>query len=204
MLLKAAFDRTVGSILLLAFAPVLSAISMAIKLNSKGPVFFRQTRVGVDGSEFSMVKFRSMVLDAEQRLIDLTAGATGGPGRDAGNAMLFKMRKDPRVTRVGAFIRRFSLDELPQLINVARGEMSLVGPRPPLPSEVATYDSDAVRRLRVRPGMTGLWQVSGRSDLTWEQSLRLDLRYVDNWSLGMDLTIMYKTIRAVFHGTGAY
>ena len=202
MLLKAAFDRTVGSILLLLFAPVLTAISMAIKLNSKGPVFFRQTRVGVDGSEFSMVKFRSMVVGAEQRLIDLTAGVT--EGHDAGNAVLFKLRKDPRVTRVGAFIRRFSLDELPQLINVARGEMSLVGPRPPLPSEVATYDSDAVRRLRVRPGMTGLWQVSGRSDLTWEQSLRLDLRYVDNWSLGMDLSIMYKTIRAVFYGNGAY
>ena len=200
MFLKATFDRTVGTLLLAASSPVLVALGVAIRLGSRGPVFFRQTRVGVGGREFTMVKFRSMVLDAEQRLIDLRSAEERG----AGNDMLFKMRADPRVTRVGAFIRRYSLDELPQLINVARGEMSLVGPRPPLPSEVATYDSDAARRLRVRPGMTGLWQVSGRSDLSWEQSLRLDLRYVDNWTLGMDLTILYKTMRAVLHGSGAY
>jgi lipopolysaccharide/colanic/teichoic acid biosynthesis glycosyltransferase len=118
--------------------------------------------------------------------------------------MLFKIRGDPRVTRIGQHLRRYSLDELPQLINVARGEMSLVGPRPPLPSEVADYSDDAVRRLRVRPGMTGLWQVSGRSDLSWEQSLQLDLRYVDNWSMTLDLSILWRTLRAVIKGSGAY
>jgi lipopolysaccharide/colanic/teichoic acid biosynthesis glycosyltransferase len=138
-----------------------------------------------------------MVVDAEARLAALRA-------QDQGNGVLFKMRNDPRITRVGAFLRKYSLDELPQLINVACGDMSLVGPRPPLPNEVAGYDSDAVRRLRVRPGMTGLWQVSGRSDLSWEESLRLDLRYVDNWSIGMDLTILWRTARAVAQGSGAY
>jgi lipopolysaccharide/colanic/teichoic acid biosynthesis glycosyltransferase len=123
---------------------------------------------------------------------------------DEGNGMLFKIRSDPRVTRIGQYLRRYSLDELPQLLNVARGEMSLVGPRPPLPSEVAGYSADAVRRLRVRPGMTGLWQVSGRSDLSLEQSLQLDLRYVDNWSMTLDLSILWRTIRAVVRGSGAY
>ncbi|MFI7589535.1 sugar transferase [Spongisporangium articulatum] len=197
LLLKAVVDRLFGTFLLLLFAPVLFAVALAIKLDSRGPVFFRQTRVGVDGREFAIVKFRSMVVDAEARLAALASSSEG-------NGMLFKMREDPRVTRVGRFIRRYSLDELPQLINVARGEMSLVGPRPPLPSEVATYDGDATRRLRVRPGMTGLWQVSGRSDLSWEESLRLDLRYVDNWSIGMDLSILWKTIRAVLGSDGAY
>jgi lipopolysaccharide/colanic/teichoic acid biosynthesis glycosyltransferase len=138
-----------------------------------------------------------MVTDAEERrpaLVDL----------DEGNGMLFKIREDPRVTTIGHLLRRFSLDELPQLFNVLRGDMSLVGPRPPLPEEVAAYDDDAVRRLRVRPGMTGLWQVSGRSDLSWEESLRLDLRYVDNWSLALDLSILWRTWRAVIRGSGAY
>jgi lipopolysaccharide/colanic/teichoic acid biosynthesis glycosyltransferase len=144
-----------------------------------------------------MYKFRSMVWGAEQQRSLLT-------DLDDGNGMLFKIRKDPRVTRVGSFIRRFSLDELPQLINVLRGDMSLVGPRPPLPEEVAGYDDDAVRRLRVRPGMTGLWQISGRSDLSWEESLRLDLRYVDNWSMALDLSILWRTWRAVVQGAGAY
>jgi lipopolysaccharide/colanic/teichoic acid biosynthesis glycosyltransferase len=138
-----------------------------------------------------------MHADAEARLTELrNLNDTDGA--------LFKMRQDPRVTRVGGFIRRYSLDELPQLVNVLRGEMSLVGPRPPLPSEVAGYESDAVRRLRVRPGLTGLWQVSGRSDLSWDESLRLDLWYVDNWSLVLDLQIIVRTARAVFHGKGAY
>jgi lipopolysaccharide/colanic/teichoic acid biosynthesis glycosyltransferase len=118
--------------------------------------------------------------------------------------VLFKLRKDPRVTRVGGFLRRFSLDELPQLINVVRGDMSLVGPRPPLPEEVAGYTDDASRRLRVKPGVTGLWQVSGRSDLNWEESLRLDLRYADNWSMALDLSILWRTVRAVVKGSGAY
>jgi lipopolysaccharide/colanic/teichoic acid biosynthesis glycosyltransferase len=160
-------------------------------------VFFRQVRVGVAGERFTMYKFRSMVWDAEERRALLAEF-------DDGNGMLFKIRKDPRVTRVGSIIRRFSLDELPQLINVVRGDMSLVGPRPPLPEEVAGYDDDAVRRLRVRPGMTGLWQISGRSDLSWEESLRLDLRYVDNWSMALDLSILWRTWRAVVQGAGAY
>ena len=181
----------------LAF-PVLLAIAVAIRLDSSGPVLFRQTRVGARGETFSMLKFRSMGVDAEQRLAQLAGAA------DAGNAVLFKMRHDPRITRVGGFLRRYSLDELPQLVNVLRGEMSLVGPRPPLPAEVAGYESDAVRRLRVRPGLTGLWQVSGRSDLSWDESLRLDLWYVDNWSLVLDLQIIVRTARAVLRGKGAY
>jgi lipopolysaccharide/colanic/teichoic acid biosynthesis glycosyltransferase len=137
------------------------------------------------------------VADAEQ----LRAGLEY---ENDGNGVLFKLHEDPRVTQVGAVLRRFSLDELPQLWNVVRGDMALVGPRPPLPGEVATYDSDALRRLRVLPGITGLWQVSGRSDLTWEESLRLDLRYVDNWSFGLDLNILWRTGRAVFSRSGAY
>ncbi len=197
LLVKAAFDRLLGTAILLALSPLLITLAVAVRMTSPGPAFFRQTRVGVGGREFDIYKFRSMVTDAEHRLIDLAA-------HDEGNGVLFKMRADPRVTPLGAFLRRYSLDELPQLINVAKGDMSLVGPRPPLPSEVAGYSSDAVRRLRVRPGMTGLWQVSGRSDLTWEQSLLLDLRYVDNWSMTLDLSILWRTVRAVVRGEGAY
>ncbi len=160
-------------------------------------MLFRQFRIGEDGRPFEMLKFRSMVVDAEDRRAELEGG-------DDGNGVLFKMRRDPRVTRVGAVLRRFSLDELPQLWNVVRGDMSLVGPRPPLPQEVIEYSDDATRRLRVRPGMTGLWQVSGRSDLSWEESLRLDLRYVDNWSLALDALILWRTWRAVLRRDGAY
>jgi exopolysaccharide biosynthesis polyprenyl glycosylphosphotransferase len=197
MLVKTVFDRVASAFLLVLASPLLGLIALAIRLESPGPVFFRQVRVGVAGERFTMFKFRSMVWDAEEQrslLADL----------DEGNGILFKIRNDPRVTRVGSVIRRFSLDELPQLINVLRGDMSLVGPRPPLPEEVAGYDDDAVRRLRVRPGMTGLWQVSGRSDLSWEESLRLDLRYVDNWSMALDLSILWRTWRAVVQGSGAY
>jgi len=197
LLLKAVFDRALGTAITLALAPLLIAIAVAVRVTSPGPALFRQTRVGVGGREFSIYKFRSMVPDAERRLLDLT-------GQDEGNGVLFKMRSDPRVTPLGAFLRRYSLDELPQLINVVKGDMSLVGPRPPLPSEVAGYSAEAIRRLRVRPGMTGLWQVSGRSDLTWEQSLLLDLRYVDNWSMTLDLSILWRTVRAVVQGRGAY
>jgi exopolysaccharide biosynthesis polyprenyl glycosylphosphotransferase len=195
-IMKTVFDRFVGSVLLLLGGPALAVIAVLIKATSPGPVLFRQTRIGVNGNEFTMLKFRSMVVDAEQRKTELAE-------QNEGNGVLFKMRRDPRVTRVGAVIRRFSLDELPQLINIVRGDMSLVGPRPPLPEEVAIYSADATRRLRVRPGLTGLWQVSGRSDLTWEESLRLDLRYVDNWSLALDLAILWKTGRAVVLGGGA-
>jgi exopolysaccharide biosynthesis polyprenyl glycosylphosphotransferase len=197
MLLKAGFDRTLGTLILVLLSPLLLARAVAVRLTSPGPALFTQTRVGVGGREFSIYKFRSMVTDAEHRLIDLAR-------HDEGNGVLFKIRGDPRVTRIGQYLRRYSLDELPQLINVTRGEMSLVGPRPPLPSEVADYSDDAVRRLRVRPGMTGLWQVSGRSDLSWEQSLQLDLRYVDNWSMTLDLSILWRTVRAVIKGSGAY
>lgn len=194
---KAVVDRALALSITMAFLPLMVAVAAAIKLDSKGPVFFRQVRIGARGDVFGMIKFRSMVTDAEARLAELATDSDG-------NGVLFKMREDPRVTAVGRFIRRYSIDELPQLINVVRGEMSLIGPRPPLPSEVAGYESDAVRRLHVRPGMTGLWQVSGRSDLSWEDSLRLDLWYVDNWTPILDLQILARTFKAVLRGSGAY
>ena len=197
MLIKRVLDRLLGSVLFVVLSPLLAAIALAIRWTSPGPVLFRQFRIGEDGRPFEMLKFRSMVVDAEDRRAELEGG-------DDGNGVLFKMRRDPRVTRVGAVLRRFSLDELPQLWNVVRGDMSLVGPRPPLPQEVIEYSDDATRRLRVRPGMTGLWQVSGRSDLSWEESLRLDLRYVDNWSLALDALILWRTWRAVLRRDGAY
>jgi lipopolysaccharide/colanic/teichoic acid biosynthesis glycosyltransferase len=177
---------------------VLAAIAVAVRLDSPGPVLFRQTRIGAKGEPFEMLKFRTMCVDAESRLAEVVGA------QDAGNTVLYKMRRDPRVTRVGRVLRRYSLDELPQLLNVLRGQMSLVGPRPPLPREVEGYEADAVRRLRVQPGLTGLWQVSGRSDLSWDESLRLDLWYVDNWSLMLDLQIIFRTAKAVLRGTGAY
>jgi exopolysaccharide biosynthesis polyprenyl glycosylphosphotransferase len=195
---KTMVDRLLILLLSLVAVPVMAVIALAIRLDSPGPVLFRQKRVGARGEEFEMLKFRTMCVDAEARLAELSGSA------DAGNVVLFKMKDDPRVTRVGRLLRRFSVDELPQLLNVLRGEMSLVGPRPPLPREVADYESDAVRRLRVRPGLTGLWQVSGRSDLSWDESLRLDLWYVDNWCLALDLQILFRTARAVLRGTGAY
>ena len=194
---KSVFDLTIGGVMLTLALPFMLVVAGAIRLTSKGPALFRQTRVGVDGREFTMLKFRSMVVDAEARREDLM-------GLSDGNGVLFKMRDDPRVTRVGRVIRRLSIDELPQLINVVRGDMSLVGPRPPLPEEVAGYSDDATRRLKVRPGVTGLWQVSGRSDLSWEESLRLDLRYTDNWSFALDLQILWRTLRAIMRGSGAY
>jgi exopolysaccharide biosynthesis polyprenyl glycosylphosphotransferase len=197
MLGKSVFDRMIGFLMLLLASPVLIAIVIAVRVTSAGPALYRQTRVGVDGREFRMLKFRSMVADADAQRAALLSASEG-------NGVLFKIRKDPRLTRVGGFLRRFSLDELPQLINVLRGDMSLVGPRPPLPEEVAGYSDDATRRLRVKPGVTGLWQVSGRSDLTWEESLRLDLRYADNWSMALDLSILWRTVRAVTKGAGAY
>lgn len=194
---KTAFDRAVGILLLLVAAPVLVATSLAVRLGSPGPAIFTQTRVSMGGAPFTMYKLRTMYSDAEERLAELLA-------HNEGNGLLFKLRDDPRVTPLGRWLRRLSLDELPQLWNVVRGDMSLVGPRPALPSEVAQYDSTTRRRLRVKPGLTGLWQVSGRSDLTVEQSVRLDLRYSDNWSIGMDLVILWRTVRAVLGGRGAY
>ena len=167
-------------------------------MTSRGPAFFKQERVGTEGERFTMYKLRSMYVDAEQRLADLRALNQHGDG------VLFKMKDDPRVTPVGKHLRRFSLDELPQLINVVKGDMSLVGPRPPLQSEVKQYQNDVRRRLLVKPGLTGLWQVSGRSDLSWDESVRLDLHYVENWSLALDLHILWRTMFVVLGRHGAY
>src|SRR6266540_3812329 len=196
-LLKSIFDRVVGCLVLIGIAPILLVTAVLVKITSRGPVLFRQTRVGRGGEEFKMLKFRTMVADAEARQAELHA-------LNEGNGLLFKLRDDPRVTKVGKYLRRFSVDELPQLVNVLRGEMSLVGPRPPLPAEVEQYAIDDARRMLVKPGLTGLWQVSGRSDLTWEESMRLDLRYADNWSIALDLLILWKTARAVLGRDGAY
>jgi exopolysaccharide biosynthesis polyprenyl glycosylphosphotransferase len=195
---KGAMDRLAAGLAVLLLVPVLGAIAVAVRLDSPGPVLFRQTRIGRGGREFTMLKFRTMVVDAEARRGDLLALNQNADG------LLFKMADDPRVTRVGRVLRRFSVDELPQLFNVLSGRMSLVGPRPPLPAEVALYDDSVRRRLLVKPGLTGLWQVSGRSDLTWEESVRLDLRYVENWSLLLDIMILWKTGFAVVRARGAY
>ncbi|RZU12234.1 exopolysaccharide biosynthesis polyprenyl glycosylphosphotransferase [Kribbella rubisoli] len=196
-MLKSIFDRVVGCLLLLGVSPILLVTALLVKLTSRGPVLFRQTRVGRGGEQFKMLKFRTMVADAEARKAELHT-------LNQGNGILFKMRDDPRITKVGKYLRRFSIDELPQLVNVLRGDMSLVGPRPPLPAEVAQYAIEDARRMLVKPGLTGLWQVSGRSDLTWEESMRLDLRYADNWSIALDLLILWKTARAVLGSDGAY
>jgi lipopolysaccharide/colanic/teichoic acid biosynthesis glycosyltransferase len=179
-------------------APVFLVIAAGVRLTSPGPAIFRQTRIGKNGREFTMLKFRSMYVDAEARRADLDSRNERSEG------LLFKIRDDPRITRLGKLLRTLSLDELPQLVNVVSGHMSLVGPRPPLPAEVALYDDDVRRRLLVKPGLTGLWQISGRSDLTWEESVRLDLRYVENWSLSLDLLILWKTAFVVIRSSGAY
>jgi exopolysaccharide biosynthesis polyprenyl glycosylphosphotransferase len=194
---KAAVDRLGSAAILAVLAPVFVAVAVAIKLDSKGPVFYRATRVGINNTPFLMWKFRSMVQDADSQKSHLK-------GQNEGAGVLFKMRNDPRVTRVGTFIRRYSIDELPQLLNVLGGTMSLVGPRPPLPDEVEKYDGRVARRMLVKPGMTGLWQVSGRSDLSWEESVRLDLSYVENWSIMQDALILWKTVKAVVAKDGAY
>ncbi len=194
---KRALDLAVLSVGLIALAPVLSFIALAIKLDSPGPVFYRQQRVGKDGRRFNILKFRSMSQDAEHRLETLRQlNEATGP--------LFKIRRDPRVTRVGGLLRRWSLDELPQLLNVLRGEMSLVGPRPPLPSEVAQYEDWQLGRLRAVPGLTGLWQVSGRSEVPFHDMVRLDLHYIRNWSIALDFEILLRTIPAVLSSRGAY
>ena len=196
--LKRAFDLLGATALLLLASPVMLVFAIATKLQDGGPVLFRQTRVGRDGELFECLKFRSMVVDAEAQLPGITHLNQNSDG------VLFKVARDPRVTKVGALMRRLSIDELPQLINVVNGDMSLVGPRPALPAEVRRYVPDVQRRLHVRPGVTGLWQVSGRSDLSWEDTVRLDLYYVDNWSLVQDLSILAKTVHAVVRPRGAY
>jgi exopolysaccharide biosynthesis polyprenyl glycosylphosphotransferase len=197
-LLKEAWERTTAALALLVAAPLLGICALVIRLESAGSPLFRQERVGRDGRRFVMLKLRTMSVDAETRLSQLrTLNETDG-------GILFKIRSDPRVTRVGRLLRRYSLDELPQLWNVIRGEMALIGPRPALPEEVEKYDEIARRRLAVKPGLTGLWQVSGRSTLSWDTGLRLDVHYVDNWSLAMDLRILARTAIAVISHTGAY
>jgi exopolysaccharide biosynthesis polyprenyl glycosylphosphotransferase len=194
---KRAFDVCFASAVLIAASPVMLAAALAVKLTSRGPVFYLAERIGLDGKPFRMIKFRSMVVGADQRLADVAH-------LDEGGGVLFKIRRDPRVTPVGRLLRRYSLDELPQFINVLAKDMSVVGPRPPLRSEVDAYDDNVRRRLLVRPGITGLWQISGRSDLSWEDSVRLDLSYVENWSMIGDLVIAAKTVGAVWRGSGAY
>ncbi|GAB3308165.1 exopolysaccharide biosynthesis polyprenyl glycosylphosphotransferase [Epidermidibacterium keratini] len=195
---KRATDVTLTAGALVLAAPVMVVVALLIKLGDRGPVFFTQTRVGLDGETFKVYKFRTMVRNAES----LTAQLKSRNEVDGG--VLFKLHDDPRVTRVGGWLRKYSLDELPQLFNVLRGDMSLVGPRPPLPAEVDQYPADVHRRLLVKPGLTGLWQVSGRSLLTWEESVRLDLRYVENWCLSMDLLLLWKTVGAVLAKRGAF
>ncbi|RAK25836.1 Undecaprenyl-phosphate galactose phosphotransferase WbaP/exopolysaccharide biosynthesis polyprenyl glycosylphosphotransferase [Actinoplanes lutulentus] len=196
---KSAFDRIGAFLLLTIMSPALLVLSLLVRFGKggEGPVIFRQERVGKDGLPFVLYKFRTMVVNAEQRLQELQE-------QNETDGELFKMRNDPRITPVGAILRKYSLDELPQLMNVLKGDMSLVGPRPPLEKEVAGYPADMLRRLVVKPGLTGLWQVSGRSDLSWEESIRLDLTYVENWSLSMDLAILARTVSAVVRSSGAY
>jgi len=196
---KRAFDIVSSSVLILVLSPVLIAAAMGVRLSTPGAVLFKQDRVGLNGNHFKMLKFRSMVVDAEQRLAELDK-----IDRAEGNTVMFKMKNDPRVTPIGGFLRRFSLDELPQLFNVLLGSMSLVGPRPPLDREVAVYEHHVHRRFLVKPGITGLWQVSGRSNLSWEDTVRLDLYYVENWSITGDLLILWRTARAVLARDGAY
>jgi exopolysaccharide biosynthesis polyprenyl glycosylphosphotransferase len=196
---KRAFDIVSSAMLILVLSPLLAAAAAGVRLSTPGAVLFRQDRVGLNGTHFKMLKFRSMVVDAETQLTALQ-----DTERAEGNSVMFKMKDDPRVTPIGSFLRRFSLDELPQLFNVLGGSMSLVGPRPPLDREVAIYEHHVHRRFLVKPGITGLWQVSGRSNLSWEDTVRLDLYYVENWSITGDLIILWRTARAVVARDGAY
>ena len=195
--IKSASDRLVGALLLLLVTPLMAAVALAIRVDSKGPVLFRQTRIGRGGEPFTLYKMRTMIPEAD-------AIKTALQVDNEFDSVLFKMKADPRVTRVGRFLRKSSLDELPQLINVVKGEMSLVGPRPYLPQEVAQMDADTLRRHAVQPGITGLWQVSGRSDLDWDETASLDTYYADNWSLTGDARIAARTVRAVLGAKGAY
>jgi exopolysaccharide biosynthesis polyprenyl glycosylphosphotransferase len=197
LVLKGLFDRAAAAAALIMLAPLMTVLAVTVWLHDRGPALFTQVRVGKDGHAFRIYKFRTMVVDAEKRRAQLLAS-------NDSDGVLFKLRRDPRVTPVGAQLRRWSIDELPQLFNVFLGHMSLVGPRPALPDEAEKYAEHVRRRLVVKPGLTGLWQVSGRSDLSWEESVRLDLRYVENWSFALDLQIMWKTISVLVRGSGAY
>jgi exopolysaccharide biosynthesis polyprenyl glycosylphosphotransferase len=193
---KRLFDIAASSLALFLLSPLLLAVAAIIRFTSRGPVLFRQMRVGRHGKPFHMLKFRSMVVNAEELKAKLMAqNEQDGP--------VFKMRRDPRITRVGRFIRKFSIDELPQLLNVLRGEMSIVGPRPPVPSEVARYEAWQRRRLSVRPGLTCVWQVSGRNEISFEEWMYLDMQYIDHWSLAQDFQLILKTVPIVLSGRGA-
>jgi lipopolysaccharide/colanic/teichoic acid biosynthesis glycosyltransferase len=194
--LKHAFDRVGAALALVVVGPLILGLAMAVRLTSRGPAFYLQPRVGLDGQPFRMVKLRTMEVGADRARAELTA-AVGSP-------CYFKLVDDPRVTPLGRFLRRWSVDELPQLWNVLVGDMSFVGPRPLPPDEVAAHEGEGTRRLLVRPGITGLWQVSGRSDLPWEEGVRLDLHYVDNWSLLLDARILWRTTAVVLRREGAY
>ncbi len=197
LFLKNLIDYLLGSIIFIFFIPIYLIVGLAIKLNSPGPIFYKQKRLTKDCKVFYMYKFRSMYAGADKRLKELKDyNEADGP--------LFKMKNDPRITKVGRLIRRFSIDELPQIINVLKGELSLVGPRPPLPKEVKQYEDWQHRRMNVKQGITGLWQISGRSELSFEEMARLDLYYIQNWSIEMDIKILLKTIPTVLFGKGAY
>ena len=197
LFLKNLIDYFLGGLIFIIFIPIYLIVGLAIKLDSKGPVFYQQERYTKDSKTFYMYKFRSMYIDADQRLKELEKlNEADGP--------MFKIKKDPRITKVGRFIRRFSIDELPQIINVLKGELSLVGPRPPLPKEVEQYEDWQHRRMNVKQGITGLWQVSGRSELSFDEMARLDLYYIQNWSIEMDIKILLRTIPTVLFGKGAY
>jgi exopolysaccharide biosynthesis polyprenyl glycosylphosphotransferase len=197
LVVKDLFDRCAAAAALIMLAPLMAGLALTIWLHDRGPALFTQVRVGKDGRAFRIYKFRTMVVDAEQRKQELLAAHSK-------DHVLFKLPKDPRVTAIGAHLRRWSIDELPQLINVFLGDMSLVGPRPALPDEADKYAEHVRRRLVVKPGLTGLWQVNGRSDLSWDESVRLDLRYVENWSFALDLQILWKTVSVLLRGSGAY
>ncbi|ANP74106.1 sugar transferase [Cryobacterium arcticum] len=196
-ILKRALDVVLASAALLLLSPLLAFIAVLVKVDTPGPALFRQERLGRNGRPFHMLKFRSMVRTAEDDLAGLL-------DKNEGAGVLFKIRSDPRITPVGRFIRKYSLDELPQLWNIVKGQMSVVGPRPPLPSEVQNYETHMHRRLYIKPGLTGMWQVNGRSNLSWEESVRLDLYYVENWSLAGDLMIIWRTVKIVLRPLGAY
>ncbi|MGU3432773.1 sugar transferase [Actinomycetes bacterium M1A6_2h] len=195
---KTAFDMVFAMLALVLMSPILVVVAIAVKATSRGPVLYRSERIGLDGHPFRMIKFRSMVDGADRQVASLQSQ------NESGGGVLFKIREDPRVTPVGKFMRRYSIDELPQFLNVLTQEMSVVGPRPPLRREVETYDGEVRRRLLVKPGITGLWQVSGRSDLSWDETVRLDLSYVENWSMIGDIAIILKTLKAVVGSDGAY
>jgi len=197
LFLKNTIDYVLGSIMFLFFIPIYLFVGSAIKINSSGPIFYKQRRYTKDCRVFYMYKFRSMFINADRRLKELE-------GYNEADGPLFKIKGDPRITKVGRFIRRFSIDELPQIINVLKGELSLVGPRPPLPSEVEKYDEWEMKRMNVKQGITGLWQISGRSELSFEEMARLDLYYIQNWSIEMDIKVLLKTIPTVLFGRGAY